>query len=288
LTKLESPYFNYNAEEVKVALNEFMNTLSKHIAVSQKDLQPLVQNAIVDAILMAISPEQYFELEFADEVLYSKELLKEKFKYTKIRPELVENFNTFVTAFKAEKVPGSELKTFATNISLFSSEDNIVSSSAVEEITRLLEFDEKDFVLKSFSPEAIDKPFGEETNTPPTKVVEPVIQKPIAIAKAEPQQLTINDSLKKPAESSISDRFAKTKIEDLKSSIPLNLKFLFINILFDGNSVDYAHALSQIEEASSFGKAEQLLSDQYASKYNWEKHVEEKEEFLKIIERKFY
>ena len=266
-----------------------MNTLSKHIAVSKKDLLPLAQKAVVDTILMAISPEQYFELEFSDDTLYTKEQLREKLKYTKIRPALVENFNTFIINFNAELIPGNELKTFATNIALFSSEDNLISDSAVSDVSTLLEFDTKDFVLTSFlATAALSKPFGEEKEETPKPIVEPTVQKiPEPPVKIESQQLTINDSLKKATEGSISDRFAKTKIEDLKSSIPLNLKFLFINILFDGNSVDYAHALSQVEETTEFGQAERLLSSQFASKYNWEKHTEEKEEFFKIIERKY-
>jgi hypothetical protein len=94
--------------------------------------------------------------------------------------------------------------------------------------------------------------------------------------------------LKASQESSIADRFSKSKIEDIKSSIPLNLKFLFINILFDGNSVDYNTALNEIEQAESIDKVKELLHRNYSEKYKWSNHSEEAEEFLKIIERKFY
>lgn len=288
--KLESPYFNYQSEEVKEALSSFMNTLSKNIAVAKKDFLPLTQKAIYDTLLICISPEHYFEGEFLDEKIYSKESLHEKLKYTKIRPALLENFDSYLLSLNTSKISGSELKSFMSSVSSFTSEDEEAAQQLLDHVSALLQFEVKDFILPSFSPEAIaaNKPFGEVKTAPEVTAKAIEKTKEVIQTKNTDQQLTINDSLKANPETSIADRFSKTKIEDLKSSIPLNLKFLFINILFDGNSVDYAHALSQVEESESFDKATQLLNTNFGSKYNWTLHQEEKDEFLKIIERKFY
>ncbi len=294
LRKLESPYFNYQSEDVKEALSSFMNTLSKNIAVAKKDFLPLTQKAIYDTLLICISPENYFEGEFSNDKVYSKESLHEKLKYTKIRPALLENFDSYLLSLNTPKISGSDLKSFISSVSSFTSEDEEDAQKLLDHVSGLLEFHIKDFILPSFSPESIaaNKPFGEVQTTPiealrktteKTEKTKPVVQ-----TKTSDQQLTINDSLKVAPEASIADRFSKTKIEDLKSSIPLNLKFLFINILFDGNSVDYAHALSQVEESETFEKATQMLTTNYGAKYNWDIHQEEKDEFLKMIERKFY
>jgi hypothetical protein len=87
---------------------------------------------------------------------------------------------------------------------------------------------------------------------------------------------------------SIAERLSKSKIEDIKSSIPLNLKFLFINVLFDGKVIEYNEALSLIEECSNFETAQHVLAEKFNKKNKWELHTEELKEFFQIIERKFY
>ncbi len=297
LSKLESPYFNYQNEEVKEALNGFMNTLSKNIAVGKKEFLPLVQKAIYDTLLICLSPELYFDAEYANELNYSKAQLSEKVKYTKVRPALVENFNSYVLSLKSEEVSGHDIKNFVSTISSFTNEDEEEATEILDSVSSLLEFHVKDFIIPSFSLEAlqVNKPFGEDELLKVSEIVNKTANSVQSqrttnqvLDKKSEQQLTLHESLKTTPETSIADRFSKTKIEDLKSSIPLNLKFLFINILFDGNSVDYAHALSQVEQVDSINKAKEVLSKNYASKYNWDLHSEEKEEFLKIIERKFY
>jgi len=102
--------------------------------------------------------------------------------------------------------------------------------------------------------------------------------------------LTINDHLKQSGQTgnSIAERLSKSKIEDIKSSIPLNLKFLFINVLFDGKVNEYNDALLHIEECSDFETTQKVLIDTYSKKNKWDSRVEERDEFFKIIERKFY
>lgn len=56
MRKLESPYFNYKHEEVRQALTNYMNVLSQHIEVKVQDLEPLVAEAIEQAIYWILSP----------------------------------------------------------------------------------------------------------------------------------------------------------------------------------------------------------------------------------------
>jgi hypothetical protein len=102
--------------------------------------------------------------------------------------------------------------------------------------------------------------------------------------------ISINDQIKQTAQTgnSIAERLSKSKIEDIKSSIPLNLKFLFINVLFDGKVNEYNDALSHIEECSDFETTQKVLIDTYSKKNKWDSRAEERDEFFKIIERKFY
>ena len=46
VNNLRSPYFDYENAEVKVALKEFMNLLSKHISVRQPEFEQLLLTAL--------------------------------------------------------------------------------------------------------------------------------------------------------------------------------------------------------------------------------------------------
>ena len=298
LEKLKSPYFNYEAPEVKEALNGFMNTLSKNIAVSKESFSPLVQKAIADTILLSLSPIDYIQIEFNASSVSSKNALLDKLKYHKIHETIFKRFQEQLSNISKTELRNEELETLITALPISTPEEELTAKEVLDSIHVLLQFDIKEFnpqtIKTSFQQEAVkvNIPFGEEIK-PEAKTLEsiPAQKKPMEKTplqqKMGEQQLTINDSLKSQ-ESSIADRFSKSKIEDIKSSIPLNLKFLFINILFDGNSVDYNTALNEIEQAESIEKVKQLLNHNYSEKYKWSNHSEEADEFLKIIERKFY
>lgn len=297
LHQLKSPYFNYDALEVKEALNGFMNTLSKNISIAKDAFQPLAQKAIADTLIYSLSPLDYIPLEFNSSSSLKSTLL-EKFKYHKLHETVFKRFQEQLSILSVQEVTSNELNTLISSLPIPSPEDESKAQEVLDGINALLHFDIKEFkpqTLKtSFQQEAskINNPFGEEIKTEVKTAPIPVQKKPaektVFHQKTGDQQLTINDSLKATQESSIAERFSKSKIEDIKSSIPLNLKFLFINILFDGNSVDYNTALNEIEQAESIERVKELLNHNYSEKYKWQNHSEEADEFLKIIERKFY
>jgi hypothetical protein len=294
LQKLKSPYFNYEVPEVKEALNGFMNTLSKNIAVSKESFSPLVQKAISDTIILSLSPVDYIQIEFNSSDS-SKSALLDKLKYHKTHETIFKRFQEQLSNLSKTEIKSGELETIIAVLPISGPEEEAKAQEVLDGINALLQFDIKEFnpqTLKtSFQQEAVkvNIPFGEEVKAVvPAPVQKKPMEKTALQQKIGEQQLTINDSLKSSQESSIADRFSKSKIEDIKSSIPLNLKFLFINILFDGNSVDYNTALNEIEQAESIEKVKQLLNHNYSEKYKWSNHSEEADEFLKIIERKFY
>ncbi|MDR6193731.1 hypothetical protein [Siphonobacter sp. SORGH_AS_0500] len=60
-TAFRSPYFNFESEEVKKALQSFLNTVSKHISVQQKDLEPLLAKATHESLEFLLAPQEYLE-----------------------------------------------------------------------------------------------------------------------------------------------------------------------------------------------------------------------------------
>ncbi len=298
LQKLRSPYFNYEAQEVQEALNGFMNILSKNIAISKESFNPLLQKAIADIVVLSIAPVEYINQEFNALPVSLKSTLMDKFKYHKVHETIFKRFQEQLSSIPKAEVTQDELRGIISSLPISTPTEEAKAKDLLDGLYALLQFDIKEFnpqTLKtSFQQEAsrINNPFGEEIK-PAVQLESIAVQKKSAEKttlqqKIGDQQLTINDSLKGSHESSIADRFSKSKIEDIKSSIPLNLKFLFINILFDGNSVDYNNALNEIEQTESIEKVKELLNRNYSEKYKWANHTEEAEEFLKIIERKFY
>lgn len=52
------PYFDFTAYEVKEGLRRFLNILSGHIKVSQKDFEPLVRQAVYNSLRLLLNPEE--------------------------------------------------------------------------------------------------------------------------------------------------------------------------------------------------------------------------------------
>lgn len=60
-SQLRSPYFNFEAEPVQAALGQFMNVLSRHLAVGRTALEPLLTQAATTTLLLALDPAAAFE-----------------------------------------------------------------------------------------------------------------------------------------------------------------------------------------------------------------------------------
>jgi hypothetical protein len=85
-SRLKSIYFDYEDEEVKVALANFMNILSNHIKVYRSDFEVLLKKSIAEFILLAAAPQTFFtkECEILAGPKISLTLLKEFSKYIKV------------------------------------------------------------------------------------------------------------------------------------------------------------------------------------------------------------
>lgn len=94
--RLRSPYFNYDAPQVQQALQEFMTTLSRHIQVQRADLEPLVAEAVTDALGLALDPattySQRFVAEDAAGTPFTTDMLRAELKYVEVNKQLFEDF----------------------------------------------------------------------------------------------------------------------------------------------------------------------------------------------------
>ncbi len=303
IAKLESPYFDYQAPEVKEALSQFMNTLSQHIAIRQEPFEPLVKSAVTDTITLYLAPYQFFEdlLKKAIKKNSTISQLKANGKYIQINKpffnalvngieaELAQEFTSEEAIKVLEKIFAEHKETienpepytalFSREVPLFT--ENFYkekSKSALETTLPLdLQVDIEQFVLAAKQPPA------------------PVISIPAESAKAlnlndkfSKEQVTLNDRLKQESRSTLLDKHQKSRVESIKNAISLNQKFIFINELFKGDNASFYQALNELEQCADYPAAMHLLRSKYASKYNWDMGSEDVSSFFGVIERKFY
>lgn len=287
INRLKSPYFNYEEEEVALALKAFVNKVSRHIVVRKEFFKPLVQKGIVDTLTYLLNPSEFIEQEINKTERVTKSDVLDKEKFYKLYKDTFQLWTAKISAMPDGQLDANELIKAYKSVA---PQQHIVqySDPIVDKFNQLLKLTLSVAPFQQANVEKLVKITPPETKVeisqPKTPETAPT-NKPFA-----KPAISINDHIKQSVQTgnSIAERLSKSKIEDIKSSIPLNLKFLFINVLFDGKVNEYNDALSHIEECSDFETTQKVLIDTYGKKNKWDARVEERDEFFKIIERKFY
>jgi hypothetical protein len=277
--KLKSPYFNYDKEEVKEALNSFLTVLSRNISVRKEFFKPILEKAITDSLQLILNPDLFLEKEFKLKSSYSISELKELKKYFRAGRE---NFDTIVSALESEGKPlvsSDEIihimvQRFRENPLPDEQKQKIIS-----DFSSLLPFEtqasEKELIVQK---ETIVKE-REETLTSEIKTLN---------EKFAGSQLTLNDILKTSVNNvSLAEKIGKARVQNIREVISLNQKFMFITGLFNGDTTEYENALNHVERSNNYEEAFQYLEETYAGRYRWENGKPELLELKEIIYRKF-
>lgn len=298
--KLRSPYFDYEHEEVQLALKQFMNKLSKHMQVRKEFMRPLLIKGIQDTLTWTLAPEMHLKAEYYELSAVSAHFLKERKKYYKVHAALFDEQISIADKLGKE-VSGAALAVATAKIDLKTLKDPIAEETVIAQFSEWLSVKILDFeTVQEDAAQTIAKPVeakkeqGSKQEGLPLSQTKNVSQEKTADTLTLNQRFTdqetktLNDSMKGRQPSSLGEKLSKRKIEDLKSSIPLNLKFLFINVLFEGKSSEYNEALNLIEGCQDFNTAKTLLDSKYGERHVWAKHEQAAGEFWQLIQRKFY
>lgn len=151
-----------------------------------------------------------------------------------------------------------------------------------------------DMMMFDFSnePQETNEPVIEEEAIENIVEEEPEIETPeVPIAKVI-QSLgdhvnddpSLNDNFKSH-DNSLANQLSKSAIDDLKSYIGINRKFLYINDLFDGNNDAFNKAVSELNKEQTFQNAFMYL-EQLGNDFNWDKSHKSVIKFTEIIERR--
>ncbi|UOQ66862.1 hypothetical protein [Hymenobacter volaticus] len=66
VARLRSPYFDFEADEVRTALTQFMNVLSRRIKLSRPTFEPLLAQAVADTLAVSQDPAETFDNKLLD------------------------------------------------------------------------------------------------------------------------------------------------------------------------------------------------------------------------------
>jgi len=304
-----SPYFDFSNEEVKSALEEFMNTASQHIAVKRADLEPLLSDSVKESLKLLLAPAIYFEdkIRAVADAEFTHAKAEQLVKYTHIHRGIAEALLGRLTDSGSDSVYQTQAVSW-----LYEFKDNADLIDDTEQ--HLMQFAEvfpinvAELKIQEAEKAAPQQPHKHESFFDSAfSQLEPSTARPVA-PRAEPASAVISEIVAKAnagpssERDSLNNRFkveipkpaedksygtVPLKVENIAGSIPLGQRFMFVNQLFDRNSEHFDKAIYELDRVKSFEEAENLIWHRYASKYAWDVNGEAVTALLAIVKRKF-
>jgi hypothetical protein len=313
-----SPYFDFEHEDVRAALQTFMNTVSQHIAVRRDAFEPLLGRATRQTLHLLLAPTDFFEQFLRD---------RPGFALTPADTKLLQKYirvHRFVPTGLAERLSGRD--------SMYVNEALEVLRELTTDIDRLDDPSPVIAQLKQQVPLDVDALYEPSVTPPapgarsffdldeeetPRPAPAPIVPEPApalvpevapAVSMPEPPyptprpasvleqyqsqsqstHRTLNDTMATDeAPATLADQFHRKATASIHSTISLNQKFIFINQLFGGDSMAYHQAITELENGPSFEEAKQRMNRTYAPQYQWRDSADVADEFFDIVRRRF-
>lgn len=321
-----SPYFDFENNEVKESLKQFMNVVSRNISVKREALEPILAEATKNTLVLLIDPHSYFNEIFRNQPNFTVtsdtvQQLRKYIRFNKFVPQAVteamaERAFVYVNqaiewSENAINQRSSELDSIDQWVGVFSEKTPLEVSSLLKKVARPEpvkapepEPNQSFFDTLIPEPEPIlalpaEQPQEKKWNevTPPSAPPAPVL--PTYTPPAPPASLnetvasngtgsktSLNDTLRNE-QSSMSDMYQKQPIASISQNIPLNQKFMFIHHLFGGSNSAYETAIAELEQAPDFATARALITYKFASQHLWDMTGDVVGDLLEIVKRRF-
>ncbi len=284
--KLRSKYFDYENEEVKNALREFMNTLSRHISISKNDFIPLFQSATEETVLLIFSPYDFYThiLEMNDDAMKVEDL-KRILRYVKVNKNLLEVMiqkveEQHLAVVNRNNLPGLLDEVFA---SIDDTPEDI--EKYLKEFTAVIPLGENDlYTVEETAPLAVPENMAEEEPDIDHKPEHAGINEQDVQQNTGQTQKTLHDELSGERKNTLADIHSQQKISSILDNITINQRFMFINTLFDGDDNRFKEAVEVLEGHNNHQNAIDYLHEQFP---NWDQESEEVQEFLEVLSKRF-
>ncbi len=318
-----SPYFDFEQEEVKGALQEFMNTVSRHIAVGRDDLQPLLLEATGETLRLLLAPADYFEqkLRAMPNFTFDKGNAQNLTKYTHIHAGVAKNLGLRLSDSGSDFVYVNQALNWLGEItnSGASLDDR---TPYVEQFSSVLPLEMSDILKdsgrsahsapavadtpttpenKSFFDTALEVPRDNTAVEPPKSVA---IQPGLVSTSVDIERESASDA--RPTSTgvnSLNSRFkvdipntttdatnygnVTAKVDSIFGSVALGQRFMFVNQLFDRNSDAFDEAIHELDRAANFEDAKELMTHKFANQYNWKLDSDAVKDLTALVKRKF-
>jgi len=287
--KLKSPYFDFDNEEVKEALENFMAILSQNILIDQNHFSPLLKKAVSQALMVVFDPYDFFSMIITGK---NNKLevapFREEIKYLKVNKAPLERMLQKLEEKGVKEVSGNEA--FAI-LDVILEEVNFTPEDVeeyIEKFSEVVPLNPARFVV-SKNPEY--KAPASKPQPPPQEFTPAAIrQEPVARTNQPktniPQQQTLPIvQANTPRESKPSSIASNLKIDKIKDNLTINQKFMFTKVLFHGDFELFSKAIDRLDQFNNINTALRYIEDEYAS--TWDNESEEFHEFMELIERRF-
>jgi len=76
-------------------------------------------------------------------------------------------------------------------------------------------------------------------------------------------------------------------LNDIKKAIGINERFLFANVLFNGDMNAFSKAVEELNHLESISDAIRLMDEELSSKYHWNEEDETVVAFKTLVSRRF-
>jgi hypothetical protein len=296
--KLKSPYFDYEHEEVREALEDFMGTLSQHISIDRQHFAHLLKKATSQALLAIFDPYDFYvmiitgknnKLEAAS--------FREEIKYLKVNKAPLDRMLQRMEDRNTTELAGNEA--FAVLDEILE-EVNFTPEDVDEYITKFSEvvpLDPARFYVSTKPAPTPPPPIVKLPPPPEVRRPEPApIAPPPPVQTAPPQKqhntmrppapaapTTINEKHSRETRPTLSHNLHK--ISRIKDSLTINQKFMFTKVLFHGDFELFSKAIDRLDQLDTIQSALRYIEEEHAS--TWDRDSEEFHEFMELVEKRF-
>ncbi|MEQ8477379.1 hypothetical protein [Fulvivirga sp.] len=274
---LKSDYFDYKSEQVKSALTEFMNVLSRNISINKDHFEPLLIRAVEESVLLIFSPYDFYtHLAEHSNGEMTLQNLKRTLKYVRVNKNLLESLTQIMEERKLDKVNDSTYADLINEVfqNIQASPDDI--GIYFDNFSKIEPLQESDI-------------YGVLINERTTEESEPIeeVEDDPSISKVDPTDenlKTINEIHAAEAEEPTIAEVHQTKgIDNLNAAMSINQRFMFKNALFSGDDKAFEDTIAHLE---SCGSKEEAMKYIYKEFPQWNIESEEFEEFVELIEKR--
>ncbi len=257
--KLKSPYFDYNGDEVKEAIEKFMGILSQHILIDRAHFTPLLKKAVSATMLVIFNPYDYFSVLISGTGnKLDVTAFREEIKYQKINKAPLERLLQKLDERHVSEISGNEA--FA------------ILDQILEEV--------------NFTPEDVEPYLDQfskvEKLSPDSFYIKKAEPKPAPVPVAQPNAVQQAPREEKKQKTTLADNYQK--IDKIKDRLTINQKFMFTKVLFNGDFELFSKAVDDIDRQDSMTGAMKYLT---RFEDEWDKESDEYLEFMEIIEKRF-